>query len=87
MPRAVADIGDLNQVIGDDPINDTICISGSQKRPVALKGIEHSRFYLGKVAEEFKFTDNLILDCRRKGFQFFFSPWEKLNPSCHALPF
>lgn len=82
----MADIGDLNQVIRDDPINDTIGISGGQKRPVALKGIEHSRSHLGKVAEEFKFTDNLILDCRRKGFQFFFSPREKFNPSWHVSP-
>ncbi|OGP97246.1 MAG: hypothetical protein A2W66_08560 [Deltaproteobacteria bacterium RIFCSPLOWO2_02_56_12] len=84
---AVADISDLDQIFRDDPVNDPVAIPGGQEGSVALKGIEHSRTYLRKIAKEIEFGDDLILDRRGKGLQLFLSPRQEFNLSWHALPF
>ena len=87
MPGTMADIGHLDQIIRDDPVNDTVSIFGSQQGPITLEGIEHSRTYLGKIAQEIELGNNLILDRKRKGRKFFLSPRKEFNPSWHVWPF
>jgi hypothetical protein len=62
LPGTVSDVSDFDQTIGDDPIDDAVGIFGSQERAVAMKGIKHSRAHFGKVPQEFKFGNDLILN-------------------------
>jgi hypothetical protein len=87
LPRPMADIGNLDQIIRDDPVNDAIIISCSQKRPITLERIEHTRAYLGQLPQELQFGNNLILDRQGKGLEFSLSPTKKLNLSWHVWPF
>jgi hypothetical protein len=87
LSSAVPDIGDFNQFVGSNPINDAVGISGSQERAVALKGIEHGWSHFGKVAQEFKFSNDLVLNCKGQTFQISLGPWKEFNLSWHALPF
>lgn len=87
MPGAMADVGHLDYIVRNYPVDDAITIFCGQKRPITLEGIEHGRAYLGEITQEFELGDDLILDRERKGFQFFLSPWKKLNLSWHAWPF
>lgn len=87
MPGTMADIGYLDQIVRNDPVDDAITIFCSEKCPITLEGIEHGRTYFGKIAKEFEFGDNLILDREGKSLQFSLSPRKKLNLSWHAWPF
>ena len=78
------DIGDFDQFIGNNPINDAVSVSGGQERAVALEGIEHGWSHFGKVAQEFNLSNDLILNCKGKGLQIFLGPWKEFNLSWHA---
>jgi hypothetical protein len=83
----MADIRDLDQIIGDDPVNNAVRISCCQERPITLEGIEHGRSHLGKVAQELDLGNDLVLNRKGKGLQLILSARQELNPSWHALPF
>lgn len=82
----MADIGDLDQIVRNYLINDTVGISRRQERPIPSKGIEHGRTNLGVVAKEFELCDDLILKCERQHLKLCLRSWEKFNPSWHVSP-
>jgi hypothetical protein len=48
----VPDIGDLNQILGNNPVYDAVGVSGSQKRAVSLKGVEHGRPEFREISQQ-----------------------------------
>ena len=86
LPRAVADIGDFNQIIRNDLVNDPVSVSCRQKRPIAPEGIEHGRAKLGKIAEKVELGDDLVLHCGRQRLKLCLSPRKEFNPSWHVAP-
>jgi hypothetical protein len=84
LPGAMPDIGDFYQVVGNNPINDSVSVSSGQKRAVALKGLEHGWSHLGEITQEIKLGNDLVLNRNRKGFQIFLGPWKEFNLSWHA---
>jgi len=46
----VTDIGNLDLVLRDNAINNAVAISGGKEGSISLKGIEHGRQHLGKLA-------------------------------------
>lgn len=83
----MADVGHLDQSVGNDAVYDAIIIPCRQKRTVALKGIEHGDADFRKIAKEIEFGDDLVLSRREEKLQLFLSAWKKSNLSCHAMLF
>jgi len=62
LPGAVSDVGDLDQIIGDDSIDDPVGIFRGQERAITIKGIKHGRSHFGKVAQKFELGNDLVLN-------------------------
>jgi len=86
LPCAVADIGDFNQIIRNDLVNDPVSVSCRQKRPITPEGVEHGRAKLGKIAQQVELGDDLVLHPGWQGLKLGLRPREKFNPSWHAAP-
>ena len=54
---------------------------------VTCEGVRHGWSYIRKVIEEFELANDLILNGRRQGFQFFDGSRKEFNLSSHSWPF
>jgi len=84
LPGATSDIRDLYRVVRNDPIDNTVSILRYQEGSVPFKGIEHSWTHEREFTQEFQLVDDLVLDRRRQGFEFFDGAGKKFNLSVHA---
>jgi len=75
---------DLYRVVRNDPIDNPISVLCYQECSVPFKGIEHSRTHEGEFSEEFQLIDDLVLDRRRQGFEFFDGAGKEFNLSVHS---
>ena len=72
----MTDVGDFDNVIIENTVNDAIGISSCQECSIILEGIEHCWTRFGKIAEEFQLAENLILDGWGESLQFLLCSWE-----------
>src|SRR5581483_5807363 len=64
-------VGDFDDVIVENAVNDAIGISSGQERSITLEGIEHRWTHFWKIAEELQLINDLILNARGECLQFF----------------
>jgi hypothetical protein len=61
LSRAMPDVGNFNDLVAHNPIDDTIPIPGGQKGAIATEGVPHGWAQFGKIQQEFEFIDDLVL--------------------------
>ncbi len=80
----MANVGDLHEVLGDDPVDDSIGPCGGEQAAVAAKCVEHRRADLGKIAERLELRENAVLKRNRKSGELSCGSRQKLNPYGHG---